>query len=201
MKHSIFCLHFLLAIFNHYIALIFQGKTSDDVNCDNCNRLREYAGGLEIKLQKHKDMLTGKRKEIKSLKSEKLELLDQMKQLYGTLEDKEKELRDFIINYEQRMKDGEETIRGLIADKKRVETERWNFLQRATESSERCITLKTELDNLQDQLKGKDGELKAKDKELQKLSQSNTHEESMVEFFGLFGRQTSGTSRVIYIIF
>lgn len=37
----------------------------------------------------------------KRLKAEKFDLLNQMKQLYGTLEDKEKELRDFIRNYEQ----------------------------------------------------------------------------------------------------
>lgn len=35
------------------------------------------------------------------LKAEKFDLLNQMKQLYATLEDKEKELRDFIRNYEQ----------------------------------------------------------------------------------------------------
>jgi hypothetical protein len=37
----------------------------------------------------------------KRLKAEKYDLLNQMKQLYSTLEDKEKELRDFIRNYEQ----------------------------------------------------------------------------------------------------
>lgn len=37
----------------------------------------------------------------KRLKAEKFDLLNQMKQLYATLEDKEKELRDFIRNYEQ----------------------------------------------------------------------------------------------------
>lgn len=37
------------------------------------------------------------------LKSDKLDLVGQMKQLYHTLEDKESELREFIRNYEQRM--------------------------------------------------------------------------------------------------
>lgn len=35
------------------------------------------------------------------LKAEKFDLLNQMKQLYLTLEDKEKELRDFIRSYGQ----------------------------------------------------------------------------------------------------
>jgi hypothetical protein len=46
----------------------------------------------------HSTALKGDRKR---LKAEKFELLNQMKQLYSTLEDKEKELRDFIRNYEQ----------------------------------------------------------------------------------------------------
>jgi catalase (peroxidase I) len=37
----------------------------------------------------------------KKLKAEKFDLLNQMKQLYATLEDKEKELRDFIRTFEQ----------------------------------------------------------------------------------------------------
>ena len=37
----------------------------------------------------------------KRLKAEKFDVLNQMKQLYATLEDKEKELRDFIRSYEK----------------------------------------------------------------------------------------------------
>ena len=151
-------------------------------------------------MQKHKDSFTAMRKERKQLKSEKLELLDQLKQLYGTLEDKEKELRDFILNYEQRMRDSEETIKTLLAEKKRVDQERWNFLQRATASSERCITLKTELDIAEENLKQKDDELRMKEEELLRVSRGNTKEESIVEFFGLFGKQTSPTPKV-FIVF
>lgn len=43
----------------------------------------------------------GSKADRKKLKAEKLDLLNQMKQLYSTLEDKEKELRDFIRNFEQ----------------------------------------------------------------------------------------------------
>lgn len=161
----------------------------NDKNCENCSRLRDYAGGLEIKLQKNKDIITNKRTEIKSLKSEKLDLLDQLKQLYGTLEDKEKELRDFILNYEQRMKDSEGTIKALISEKKRVELEKWNLLQKATESSERCITLKAELDNAEENLKKTECELREKDQELVKLSQSYTKDDSTIGFFALFGKQ------------
>ena len=47
----------------------------------------------------------------KRLKAEKLELLNQMKQLYTTLEEKETELRDFIRNYQQKMSENDETIK------------------------------------------------------------------------------------------
>jgi len=45
------------------------------------------------------------------LTSEKADLVSQMKQLYGTLRDKEAELRDFIRNYEQRTKDNNDLIK------------------------------------------------------------------------------------------
>lgn len=47
----------------------------------------------------------------KRLKSEKLDLLNEIKQLYATIDDKETELRDFIRNYEQRMKENEVAIK------------------------------------------------------------------------------------------
>ena len=47
----------------------------------------------------------------KRLKAEKLDLLNQMKQLYCTLEDKESELREFIRTYEQKMKETEANIK------------------------------------------------------------------------------------------
>lgn len=43
------------------------------------------------------------RADRRRLRSDKLDLVGQMKQLYHTLEDKESELREFIRNYEQRM--------------------------------------------------------------------------------------------------
>lgn len=58
--------------------------------------------------------ITALKADRKRLKGEKLELLNQMKQLYGTLEDKESELRDFIRNYEQRMRESDDTIKQVI---------------------------------------------------------------------------------------
>lgn len=40
----------------------------------------------------------------KRLKAEKADLVNQMQQLYATLESREEQLRDFIRNYEQHRK-------------------------------------------------------------------------------------------------
>jgi hypothetical protein len=51
----------------------------------------------------------------KRLKTEKTDLVGQMKQMYGTLKDKEAELRDFIRSYEQRNRDMLDNIKQVIA--------------------------------------------------------------------------------------
>lgn len=58
----------------------------------------------------------------KRLKAEKLDLLNQMKQLYCTLEDKEVELRDFIRNYEVRMKENDNNLRLVCIMNEQVAT-------------------------------------------------------------------------------
>lgn len=55
--------------------------------------------------------ISGMKSDRKRLKGEKLDLLSQMKQLYSTLEEKETELRDFIRNYEQRVKESDDMIK------------------------------------------------------------------------------------------
>ena len=55
------------------------------------------------------------KRDRKLLKSEKLDLLSQMKQLYAILEEKEGELRDFIKNYEGRVKESDDMIKQVIA--------------------------------------------------------------------------------------
>ncbi|MPC23155.1 Kazrin [Portunus trituberculatus] len=68
-----------------------------------------------------------------------------MKQLYATLEDKEKELRDFIRNYEQRMKDSDESLRHLAAERDETEREKWNILKHARDESEKVVKLSAQL--------------------------------------------------------
>ncbi|RUS73951.1 hypothetical protein EGW08_018289, partial [Elysia chlorotica] len=62
-------------------------------------------------LNRAREMLHGMKSDRKRLKGEKLDLLGQIKQLYTTLEEKETELRDFIKNYEQRVKESDDMIK------------------------------------------------------------------------------------------
>ncbi|XP_028135852.1 kazrin isoform X5 [Diabrotica virgifera virgifera] len=56
---------------------------------------------LELELELAREALSTLKADKRRLKAEKFDLLNQMKQLYLTLEDKEKELRDFIRSYGQ----------------------------------------------------------------------------------------------------
>ncbi|XP_018027762.1 liprin-alpha-3 isoform X2 [Hyalella azteca] len=88
-----------------------------------------------------KEALAALKADRKRLKTEKVDLLMQMKQLYATLEDKEAELRDFIRNFEQRMVESEESERRLRAEREAGERERWGLLNRLGEESDRAARL------------------------------------------------------------
>lgn len=97
-------------------------------------------------LNRAKEALAALKADRKRLKGEKLELLNQMKQLYGTLEDKEGELRDFIRNYEQRMRESDESIKQLATEKETCEREKWEIIQKARHAAEQAIYLQQQLE-------------------------------------------------------
>ncbi|XP_054287753.1 kazrin [Macrosteles quadrilineatus] len=102
---------------------------------------------LEAELTNTRDALNNSKADRKKLKAEKLDLLNQMKQLYATLEDKENELRDFIRSFEQRMRESEEA---LVREREERERERWSLLRHARDEAERSLSLAAQLD-LKDQ--------------------------------------------------
>ncbi|XP_022235369.1 kazrin-like, partial [Limulus polyphemus] len=81
------------------------------INSEGNNKKSPDVQHLETDLKHAKEALAALKHDRKRLKVEKFDLLNQMKQLYSTLEDKEKELRDFIRNYEQRMKQSDENLK------------------------------------------------------------------------------------------
>ncbi|CAH1982383.1 unnamed protein product [Acanthoscelides obtectus] len=67
-----------------------------------------------------------------------------MKQLYLTLEDKEKELREFIRNYGQ-SRDNESSLQQLCTEREERERERWSLLRHARDEAERSLSLAAQL--------------------------------------------------------
>ncbi|XP_070561989.1 kazrin-like isoform X2 [Ptychodera flava] len=114
----------------------------------------------EHELARAKEALTAMKNDRKRLKGEKVELLQQLKQLYSTLEAKEEEIRDFIRNYEQNIKEIENSKHELVTEKEEAEKEKWEILKRARDSAETTVNLKEQLEfkdkyllRLEDELK------------------------------------------------
>ncbi|XP_043229620.1 liprin-alpha-1-like isoform X6 [Amphibalanus amphitrite] len=128
------------------------------------SQLRVKLKASEAEVALTKEALAALKADRKRLKAEKFDLLNQMKQLYQTLEDKERELRDFIRNYELRIKENDESLRTLAAERDETEREKWNILKHARDETERSVGLSAELSN-------KDGQLKHITEELTGLSQ------------------------------
>ena len=127
-----------------------QGNTDLD-------KLRQRLHSCEHEIARAKETISCMKVERKRLKTEKTTLLNQMKQVYGILEVKELELREFIQNYEQRMREGEDKIQQLVTDKQSWEKERIEVLRQS--------------DSLRAQLALKDVQLKELEKELFEVKQ------------------------------
>ncbi|KAK2579253.1 hypothetical protein KPH14_008218 [Odynerus spinipes] len=135
--------------------LLLSGAARGEVGAEDA-ALEEEARfvALEMELQHAKEALHALKADRKRLKAEKFDLLNQMKALYGTLEDKERELRDFIRNYEQRMRENEATLgrfqqqEGGISVEERErerERERWSLLRAARDEADRSLSLAASL--------------------------------------------------------
>ncbi|XP_012347203.1 kazrin isoform X12 [Apis florea] len=135
--------------------LLFSGAARGEVGSEDA-ALEDEARfvALEMELQHAKEALQALKADRKRLKAEKFDLLNQMKALYGTLEDKERELRDFIRNYEQRMRENEATLGRLqqqgvgIPSEERErerERERWSLLRAARDEADRSLSLAASL--------------------------------------------------------
>ena len=116
------------------------------------DQLRERLHSCEHEISRAKETISCMKVERKRLKTEKMNLLHQMKQVYGILEVKEAELREFIQNYEQRMLEGEERIKRLESERRIWEQERTDLLK--------------ESESLKSQLELKDVQLKELETEL-----------------------------------
>ena len=107
---------------------------------------------LELELSRTKEALVMVKADRKRLKTEKADLLSQMKRLYTTLEERDAELKEFISEYEDRMREAEDSKRHLVEEKENLEREKWDMLKRARDSAERSVALRQQLDAKEDQI-------------------------------------------------
>ncbi|CAF4903773.1 unnamed protein product [Pieris macdunnoughi] len=107
---------------------------------------------MEKELLLAREAVSSLKADKKRLKAEKFDLLNQMKQLYATLEDKEKELRDFIRNYEQ-MRSRSGASSALGAERAERERERAALLRHARDEAERSLQLAAALSARDTQLR------------------------------------------------
>ncbi|TRZ02693.1 hypothetical protein DNTS_022670 [Danionella cerebrum] len=95
----------------------------------------------------------------KRLRLERTDLVNQMQQLYMTLESREEQLRDFIRNYEQHRKESEDAVRVLAREKDLLEREKWDLRRQAKEATEHASALRAALDLKENRIKELEGEL------------------------------------------
>ncbi|XP_023162528.2 kazrin isoform X2 [Drosophila hydei] len=103
---------------------------------------QERVERLETELRSVKNQLLTMRLERKKLRTDKSDLLGQVKQLCASLQEKEQELRDFIRNYQERVRETESTNAKISGDRDR---ERFQLLKQARDEAERSLALAQQL--------------------------------------------------------
>ncbi|XP_069545203.1 kazrin-A isoform X3 [Brachyistius frenatus] len=134
-----------------------QGGCSADVL--SATELRVQLAQKEQELDRAKEALQAMKSDRKRLKAEKADLVNQMQQLYATLESREEQLRDFIRNYEQHRKESEDAVKALAKEKDLLEREKWDLRRQTKEATEHTGTLRSQLDLKENRIKELEAEL------------------------------------------
>ncbi|XP_051915151.1 kazrin-A isoform X5 [Hippocampus zosterae] len=134
-----------------------QGGCSADVL--SATELRVQVAQKEQELDRAKEALQAMKSDRKRLKVEKADLVNQMQQLYSTLESREEQLRDFIRNYDQHRKESEDAVKALAKEKDMLEREKWDLRRQTKEATEHTGMLRTQLDLKENRIKELEAEL------------------------------------------
>ncbi|XP_065213251.1 kazrin-like isoform X3 [Planococcus citri] len=148
LKNEVYELRRLLSMQDNVIS---SDTSRDDVILQLHEDLdgQERVEALEKEIIRAKDVVDSAKAEANRLKNEKFELINEMKELYEALDDKEKQLRDFIRNYEHRIRENHEMLAQERAERER---ERWSLLRHARDEAERSLALAAQLDIKDQQL-------------------------------------------------
>ncbi|XP_059378661.1 kazrin-A-like isoform X2 [Carassius carassius] len=123
------------------------------------SQLRVQLTQKEQELDRAKEALLAMRADRKHLRLERTDLVNQMQQLYTTLESREEQLRDFIRNYEQHRKESEDAVRVLAREKDLLEREKWDLRRHTKEATEYASALRSALDLKENRIKELEAEL------------------------------------------
>ncbi|XP_066528060.1 kazrin, periplakin interacting protein b isoform X2 [Hoplias malabaricus] len=121
--------------------------------------LRVQLGEKEQELDRAKEALQAMKGDRKRLKAEKADLVNQMQQLYTTLESREEQLRDFIRNYDQHRKESEDAVKALAKEKDLLEREKWDLRRQTKEATEHANLLRSQIDMKENRIKELEAEL------------------------------------------
>ncbi|KAK2553054.1 Kazrin [Acropora cervicornis] len=116
------------------------------------DQLRQQLHSCELEASRSREAISCMKIERKRLKTEKMNLLQQMKQVYGILEIKEAELKEFIQNYEKRMLEGEERVKRLENDKGVWDRERADLVRESASLKSQLEMKDTHLKELETKL-------------------------------------------------
>lgn len=134
-----------------------QGGSSADVL--SATELRVQLAQKEQELGRAKEALQAMKADRKRLKVEKADLVNQMQQLYATLDSREEQVRDFIRNYEQHRKESEDAVKTLAKEKDLLEREKWDLRRQTKEATEHTGALRSQLDLKENRIKELEAEL------------------------------------------
>ncbi|XP_056107415.1 kazrin, periplakin interacting protein b isoform X4 [Rhinichthys klamathensis goyatoka] len=121
--------------------------------------LKVQLGEKEQELERAKEALQAMKGDRKRLKAEKADLVNQMQQLYTTLESREEQLRDFIRNYDQHRKESEDAVKTLAKEKDMLEREKWDLRRQTKEATEQASVLRSQIDMKENRIKELEAEL------------------------------------------
>ncbi|XP_042199480.1 kazrin isoform X5 [Callorhinchus milii] len=132
------------------------GKSAEVLSA---TELKVQLAQKEDELARAKEALQAMKTDRKRLKAEKADLVNQMQQLYATLESREEQLRDFIRNYEQHRKESEDAVKLLAKEKDSLEREKWELRRQTKDATDHATTLRTQLDLKENRIKELEAEL------------------------------------------
>ncbi|KAF4094065.1 hypothetical protein AMELA_G00008840 [Ameiurus melas] len=125
----------------------------------SATELRIQLAEKEHELDRAKEALQAMKCDRTRLKAEKVDLVNQMQQLYTTLESHEEQLRDFIRNYDQHRKESDDAVKSLAKEKDLLEREKWDLRRQTKEATEHVGLLHSHIDMKENRIKELEAEL------------------------------------------